>query len=141
MRFAMTLFAIAVMSAFSAVGEFATRQVSAFQAPIASIPSTPGLPMTGGEIDLVKWAVTQGGLTLVVIILVFILKRELARKTEKTQEELGREVEAKQLLANVLEKNANAMLQQALAVAANTKATEQLALNVNHLADRRGGRP
>lgn len=108
-------------------------------------------PMPTAETDLFKWAVTQGGLTIVILAFLWFDRRERQRDKEEAKrdrEELkaligdlrdekkalieqGRE--DKQMLAQVVEKNTAAGLSQALATAANTQATQTLAQNIDRL--------
>lgn len=97
----------------------------------AAIPNQ-GVPMGPTEIDLVKWGFTQGGLTLLLIVVLVSYRRDFFRKNDELREE-------KREQAAVIEKCANAMIAQQLATQANTKATELLAQNVNNLAERRHG--
>ena len=91
------------------------------------------------ETDLVKWAFTQGGLMLVLIVVLISYRRDFFRKNEGQQAQIEGLREEKLHLVNVIEKNANAMVTQAVATQANTRATEMLAENVNILLDRRMG--
>lgn len=89
------------------------------------------------ETDLVKWAFTQGGLMLVLIVVLLSYRRDFFRKAESHQLQIDALREEKRDLVRVLEQNASAMVNHAVATAANTKATELLAQNVNNLAERR----
>lgn len=102
----------------------------------AAIQSTGGT-MGTTEIDLVKWGFTQGGLTLLLLVVLMSYRRDFFRKNEAalTMVEALREEKRDQVA--VLDKCAHAMLTQAVATQANTKATELLAQNVNNLAERR----
>ena len=118
----------------------ATRTPSttlAFQ--VAPSSSAGPTPMGSTEIDLVKWGITQGGLALVLIAVLISYRRDFFRRHEAKQTEMDLLREEKRLLAAVIEKNALAMMQQAVSVQANTEATRLLAQNVNNLAERRGG--
>jgi len=82
------------------------------------------------EIDLVKWGLTQGGLTLLLIVVLASYRRDFFRKIDAL-------VDEKRAFTAVLDKNSDAMQQMAVATNVNTKATELLAQNVNNLAERR----
>lgn len=108
-------------------------------------------PMPTVETDLFKWAVTQGGLTIVILAFLWFDRRERQRDKEEAKrdrEELKALIvdlrdekkalleqfrEEKQMLAQVVEKNTAAGLSQALATAANTQATQTLAQNIDRL--------
>jgi hypothetical protein len=138
MRIALVLMMLCaiVASGASRSPEMLTTTVLAFQTPPSSGPPE-ARPMGATEIDLVKWGFTQGGLTLVLIITLASYRRDFFRKQEAKQAEVDQLREDKRVLAAVLDKNANAMTSQAVALQANTKATELLAQNVNNLAERR----
>lgn len=124
------LASIAVSSAFG---------VASAQSASPATQANPGdASMLGAtEIDLVKWAFTQGGLMVVLLVVLISYRRDFFRKQEIKQSEIDLLKEDKRMLARVLERNADAMTQHTMALSANTRATEQLALNVFQLADRR----
>lgn len=111
--------------------------VFAYQAPAAGPQGETAMGPT--ETDLVKWAFTQGGLMLVLIVVLVSYRRDFFRKNEASAALTEALREEKRELRTVLDKCANAMLDQAVATQSNTKATEMLAQNVNNLADRRMG--
>jgi len=124
------------------VASAATRAPAAAQAAITLDPQTATptgeREMGTTEIDLVKWGFTQGGLTLVLIVVLASYRRDFFRKQDAKQNEVDGLREEKRMLASVIDKNADAMLRQAVSVNANTEATKLLAQNVNNLAERRG---
>lgn len=89
------------------------------------------------DVELVKWSFTQGGLSALLVWILWSYRRDFFRKIDGQQAEVDELRAEKRVLAAVIEKNADAMLQQALAVQANTEATKTLAQNVFVLADRR----
>lgn len=111
--------------------------VLAFQTGQPSPQEEPRMGAT--EIDLVKWAVTQGGLTLLLIVVLVSYRRDFFRKNESKQAEIDDLREEKREQSAIIDRCANAMLSQAVATQANTEATRLLAQNVNNLADRRHG--
>lgn len=139
MRIALALTILGAMVASSATRSVTPTPVFAFQdaAPPAANHGGTGIGAT--EIDLVKWGFTQGGLTLVLIVVLVSYRRDFFRKNEGAQREIDAVRDEKRDQVAVLDKCANAMLQQAVATLANTKATEHLAQNVNNLAERRYG--
>lgn len=90
------------------------------------------------EQDFVRWAFTQGALTLVLVLVLFSYRRDFFRKHGAKQAEVDALREEKRVLAEILDRNGAAMLQHAVAVQTNTEATRLLAQNVNNLAERRG---
>lgn len=104
---------------------------------VEHVAPTPGGGMGATEIDLVKWGFTQGGLTLVLLVVLGSYRRDFFRKSEAKQAEIDLLREEKLMLAGVIRDSTKAMVDQAVATNANTKATELLAQNVNNLAERR----
>jgi hypothetical protein len=92
-----------------------------------------GLDMTPQQTEFVQWAMTQGGVTLVLLVLMWSYRRDfkgiLNRSTDENQE-----------LRYLLKENAAAATATALAIAQNTNATNNLA-NVIQVMDRRKGEP
>lgn len=138
--------ALTILAAMVTAGATWSPVLSApvFALQDAGAVTNQGGPMGPTEIDLVKWGFTQGGLTLVLIVVLFSYRRDFFRKHEAKQAETDAkqaEIDAlradKRELVAVLDKNANAMIHQAVAVNANTEATKLLAQNVNNLAERR----
>jgi hypothetical protein len=101
--------------------------------PVASEVSAPT------ETDIIKWSFTQGALTLLLVLTLISYRRDFFRKIEAKQSEIDLLREEKRMLRDVIDRNADAMREQAVALSANTKATEHLAQNINHLAERRAG--
>ncbi len=91
----------------------------------------------GTETDLLKWSVTQGALTLVLVLVLISYRRDFFRKVALKEEEISTLREDKRALVAVLDKSADANLRQVVATVANTEATKLLAQNVNNLAERR----
>jgi len=135
--------ALTILCALVANG--VTRSVPVASAAVLAFQAAPGQSPSGDtgmgqtETDLVKWAFTQGGLMLVLIVVLISYRRDFFRKNEGQQAQIEGLREEKLHLVNVIEKNANAMVTQAVATQANTRATEMLAENVNILLDRRMG--
>ncbi len=136
MRIALAVLILGVMAMSGAPRTLAaTSPAIALQIAPASLPGD--MRMGATEIDLVKWGFTQGGLTFLLLVVLVSYRRDFFRKNEAKQAEIDSLREDKRSLRDVLKENANAMVSQALATQANTKATEQLAANVKDLADRR----
>lgn len=125
--------AVLVLSAIVALG--------AVGGPVSALQTTPGITPVetdmGPETDIIKWGVTQGALTLVLMLVLISYRRDFFRKHEVKQGEIDALREEKRMLSSVIEKNADAMVRQAVSVNANTDATRLLAQNVNSLAERR----
>lgn len=114
--------AILLLCALLAMGSHRIPEASAQSlTPTAAAPS---------ETDIIRWSFTQGALTLLLVLVLVSYRRDFFRKVEGKQFEVD-------LLRNVLDRTADAMLKQAVATSENTKATELLAQNVNNLAERR----
>lgn len=132
--------------------------VSAVRAPVlVALQTHDQTPcdMTGSQVDLIKWAVTQGGLTLLLILVLASYRRDFFRKDDARQaeivalrEEKRKEVDAakeeKRELQAVLRDNAAVMQAHAIAIqrntdanAINTKAIETLSSDVRALSERR----
>ena len=105
--------------------------------PLASAQTVPpatqdGLPdMTPQQTELMQWVLTQGGITLVLIVVLWSYRRDFFRKSD-------RYVEENQELRYLLKENTAAATATALAIAQNTNATNNLA-NVIQVMDRRKG--
>lgn len=134
--------ALTILSAMVATGATRTPVVTAplfaFQDVTTATPNPGGSDMGPSEIDLVKFGFTQGGLALVLIVVILGYRRDIFRKLEASQAQIDALRDEKREHAAILDRCANAMLTQAVATQANTKATELLAQNVNNLAERRG---
>lgn len=114
-------------------------------------PVSAPQPMPAAETDLFKWAVTQGGLTVVILAFLWFDRRERQRDKEEAKrdrEELKSLIsdlrdekkalldqlrDEKHMLAQVVDKNTTSQQSVALAVAGNTQATQTLATNVDRL--------
>lgn len=79
----------------------------------------PGLE----QVDLVKYAVTQGGLFAVVVVLLFFYRRDFKRFQEKDEEKVA-------LLLQIVTNNATVLN-------SNVEATHRLARAVENLDERR----
>ena len=121
-------------------------------------PVTPGLPQPDfiGQIDP-KWALTQGGLLLTLLVVLWSYRRDFFRKADAQQADLDRERETRRLevqrereekadLKAVLREVAASNQAHAISVQRNTdamndntKATERLATHVAFLTNRRSG--
>lgn len=140
MRITLTLLILSVIVATAAMRTPSPVSVTALA--FQGAPAVPSMPMAepelgSREIDLVKWGFTQGGLTLVLILTLISYRRDFFRKNEMKQAEIEQlRAERRELMA-IIDKNAAAVMGQAVALQANTEATRQLAQNVNNLAERR----
>ena len=90
--------------------------------------------------DFIKWAVTQGGLTLVLILVLWQYRRDFFRRAddEKRRTDEWKSAHAstqleKRELRDVLEANAKAMSEHATATALNTEATNRVARGIEML--------
>lgn len=131
MRITLAVLLLCAMVAMGAGGG-----VSAQQQPLTQ-DLTRVEPDMGTEADLLKWSVTQGALTLVLVLVLISYRRDFFRKVAAKDAEILALREEKRELVAVLEKGADANIRQAVAIAANTEATKLLAQNVNNLAERR----
>ena len=75
------------------------------------------------QVDMVKYAVTQGGLLAVVLVLLFFYRRDFKRFQEKDEEKID-------LLVQLMTNNATTM-------ARSVDAMHRLAKAVEHLDERR----
>lgn len=96
-------------------------------------PPRDGLPTETTQVDLVKWGMTQGALALVLLVVLWSYRRDFFRKLDERQALIDVLREEKNLIAGVIDKNTGALQSQALALAANTQATQTLATNVDRL--------
>jgi hypothetical protein len=106
-------------------------------------PVSDGLP-ANTQIDLVKWGMTQGGLVIVLLVVLYWVRVDqrskfidlealIAQLRADKATERDESREEKRMLVAVIEKNTAAALSQALATAANTQATQSLATNIDRL--------
>lgn len=138
MRPMLATVAFVLIVALSAMASVPTPQAVSSVATSLEGSSPEGDRWMGApEIDFLKWGFTQGGLAIVLLVVLAAYRRDFFRKQEMTDATIRVIQEEKRVLVAVLEKNADAMIDQAVAVEANTKATELLAQNVNNLSERR----
>lgn len=111
------------------------------------LPTPPVVGMTdaqqghenpGGmeQVELYRWATTQGGLTLVCLVLVFFLQRELKRREEDVRADATRREEEmraresalerdKAILIAVIQQNTVAYTEAAAEIARQSRARER----------------
>lgn len=92
----------------------------------ASAPVAP--PSSGGlmDVELLKWGVTQGGLTISLLIVLWSYKRTLDAQTKEERED-------KLQVAAVLKESSAALISSAVETKRHTDATHRLARSVEHL--------
>jgi len=95
---------------------------------LAQTPVTDGLP-SNTQVDLAKWAMTQGGLLIALVVVLWSYRRDFFRKSDQLS---GENLDLRYLL----KENAATATATALAIAQNTNATNNLA-NVIQAMDRR----
>lgn len=138
------ILALVAMLSMSSLQPAQPAQGYVAQAPPTTEPTT----MTPQETDLFRWAVTQGGLTLALVLVLVFYRRDFFRKLEQSEEtqraalsakqaEIELMREEKQNLKELVKENAASAQAVALAVAQNTHATDMLAASIKQLADRR----
>lgn len=140
MRPLLALMILGMMAMTSVSGAVRSRvlppaAVVAYQGP----GTVPGLPVDTGmsPSDLLKWGIQQGGLTLVIVLLLWSYRRDFFRKIEgkdieilKLREERR---EDRRTMADLLDRNTRSASDHALSVARNTDATNALANAVKDL--------
>lgn len=108
----------------------------------------PADTMTPQDTELFRWSVTQGGLTLALVLVLFFYRRDFFRKLEQSEEtqraalaakqaEIELMREEKQNLKELIKENAASATAVAMAVSQNTHATDMLSQSIKALADRR----
>lgn len=83
-----------------------------------------------GSPDLVKYAITQGGLLFVVLVLLWFYRRDLLRISQHDEDKAS-------VLVTLVQQNTQAMTQAAAASTANEQAANRLASAVERLEGRR----
>lgn len=78
------------------------------------------LEPVSGDVDLTKYAITQGGLLAVVLVLLFFYRRDFMRVQQRDDEKIS-------ILTDLVEKNTTALSGSSSQLAANEKATHRLA--------------
>ena len=93
--------------------------------------------MTPQETEFAKWLATQGGITVVTILVLVFYRRDFFRKIEQAKSEADLQREEKLHLKEVIKENAAINQTVALAIAQNTHATEMLTKSIDTLGERR----
>jgi hypothetical protein len=125
----------------------------AAQPPVAAVgtgPQTDAHPAESSDMnwtqqfELIRWAVTQGGLTIVLLIVLASYRRDFFRKDDGRVLELAAKEEEKRQLKEdkrelvALLRDLNTTNQaQVVSVVQNTNATNKLAESVDRFAERR----
>lgn len=86
-------------------------------------------PLTGGP-DVVRYAITQGGLLAVVLVLLWMIKAEARRNEQSLRTEGDRKEERLEVMTTLVEKTVEAMTRQ-------SDSSERVALALENL-ERRG---
>lgn len=73
----------------------------------------------GADVDLTKYAITQGGLLAVVFVLLFFYRRDFMRKQKSDEDQIA-------ILTSLVEKNTTALVATGSTLTANEKATHRL---------------
>lgn len=140
MRPLLALMFLGMMAMTSVMGAVRARAVVppvvvAYQGP----GTVPGLPGETGmsPSDLLKWGVQQGGLTLVIVLLLWSYRRDFFRKIDNKDAEILKlreeRREDRRAMAEIIDRNARATGEHALSVARNTDATNALTAGVKEL--------
>jgi uncharacterized protein YggE len=82
-----------------------------------------------GDIDLTRYAITQGGLLAVVLVLIYMMRRDAQRREAKGEEKAT-------VLTDLVRANTAALTRAADATQAQQEATDRLAVVVDHLRNR-----
>ncbi len=117
--FLAALFALALQPPMvSSLGTFPTPLVVGMTGPEGtSAEGPPSMPTE--TIDIWKWGFTQGGLTIVVLVLFWYITRESARKLKEKADD-------KAILVGLVERNAVALEKSVETNARIARALEQL---------------
>lgn len=83
-----------------------------------------------GEPDVVRYAITQGGLLAVVLVLIYMMRRDFQRREAKGEEKAV-------ILTELVRANTAALTHTTDALIASQQATERLSRVVDHLRDRK----
>ena len=106
--------------------------MAAWAATAATAQASEGVSEST-QIDLVKWAITQGALALVLLVVLWSYRRDFFRKMSEKDSTIELLQEQNKMLAGLIKENTSAAQSQALATAANTQATQALATNIDRL--------
>ncbi len=93
------------------------------------------LPGSGAELDW-RWLVTQGGITVALLAVLWFYRRDLLQRQRDEEARTKFERDRGDSLQRALERNSNALTEQALAVRGNTDSTHRLARGVEKLDER-----
>lgn len=93
--------------------------------------------MTPQETEFVKWLATQGGITSVLILVLWFYRRDFSRNIQQAKAEADLQREEKLNLKEIIKENATASQAVAMAIAQNTHATDMLSKSIENLSDRR----
>lgn len=83
-----------------------------------------------GEFDTVRYAITQGGLLAVVLVLLWMMRKDYKRREVKAEEKAV-------VLTDLVRANTAALTHTTDALRASQEATDRLTIVVDHLRDRR----
>lgn len=99
-------------------------KVAMFGTALMFATAEPGL-----DLDFGKYALTQGGLLIVVLVLIWLQRRDNERISKKDEEKIG-------VLTELVRANTTALTRAADAALASEKSTHRLARAVEKLEDK-----
>lgn len=83
-----------------------------------------------GDFDTVRYAITQGGLLAVVLVLLWMMRGDFRRREAKAEEKAN-------VLTDLVRANTAALTHTTDALIASQQATDRLTIVVDHLRDRK----
>lgn len=100
-----------------------------------------GVEAPMAEFDLTRYAVTQGGLLIVVLVLLWSIRKDMKAQAELEQSRLKaentRQTETIQVLTTLVQMNTTAMTRAAAASEANEKAAHRLSRALDNFEEGR----
>lgn len=97
---------------------------------IALATTAAGLELVTPDVDLIRYGITQGGLFLVILFVLWSYRRDFRRIVDRDEERL-------QVFAGIVQGNTTAMVQMTEALGQQKEATHRLAHAVERLEDGR----
>lgn len=83
-----------------------------------------------GDIDMTRYAITQGGLLAVVLVLIYIMRMDAQRREAKGEEKAA-------VLIDLVQANTAALTQHTDALRTSQQATDRLTVVVDNLRNRK----
>jgi hypothetical protein len=136
MRRALIVVVFAAMTALGATKQPPTAALSA-QASGQSPQEPRVTEISPTMLRFLEWAVTQGGLTVVLLFVLYGYRRDFFKKDADLRAELEAKERDLKDLKQVLREVAAANQAHAIAVVQNTNATQNLAESLDRFAERR----